>query len=349
MQKLQRNVYIDFLKGIAALGIISIHTAFWGGQSYTPEWFRNLTLMVDVPFFFFLSGYGASYHYCDIIRACKGLGKIWIKWIYFISALALVCLMTRYTPLVFEGVTDLRDLINNYMFHVSIPGFPVVGGSIWFMQYYFMVIFVNAIIMTIIEKSQQSRDLKKIYNILLGILFIWVSYDHYILGMDCSYFLFYSFFWMLGQNRKYIRINTVHNLIADIIIIGGGFAVSSYLLNIPIYGIQTAKFPPTLMYGFFSMFVIVLALYFESHIKKYNRLLVHIGQNAIFYYFGQGIGSSLNYYAVEKLLISNWFVKWCITYLLNVFITIMISELLSFSYKKAEKFILENLKLYKNK
>lgn len=34
-----RNNYIDFLRGIAAIGIIAIHTAFWGGQSYTPEWF----------------------------------------------------------------------------------------------------------------------------------------------------------------------------------------------------------------------------------------------------------------------------------------------------------------------
>jgi len=30
------NSYIDFLRGIAALGIIAIHTAFWAGQSYTP-------------------------------------------------------------------------------------------------------------------------------------------------------------------------------------------------------------------------------------------------------------------------------------------------------------------------
>ena len=27
----ERYEYIDFLKGIAAIGIIGIHTAFWGG------------------------------------------------------------------------------------------------------------------------------------------------------------------------------------------------------------------------------------------------------------------------------------------------------------------------------
>ena len=32
----ERNSYIDFLRGIVAIGIIAIHTVFWKGQSYTP-------------------------------------------------------------------------------------------------------------------------------------------------------------------------------------------------------------------------------------------------------------------------------------------------------------------------
>ena len=56
----KRNEYIDYLKGIASIGIIAIHTAFWSGQSYTPEWFWNLTLLLDVPFFFYLSGWGGG-------------------------------------------------------------------------------------------------------------------------------------------------------------------------------------------------------------------------------------------------------------------------------------------------
>ena len=28
----ERNNYIDFLRGIASIGIIAIHTAFWAGQ-----------------------------------------------------------------------------------------------------------------------------------------------------------------------------------------------------------------------------------------------------------------------------------------------------------------------------
>lgn len=43
----QRNEYIDYLRGVAALGIVAIHTAFWSGQSYTPPWFWNLYVLVS--------------------------------------------------------------------------------------------------------------------------------------------------------------------------------------------------------------------------------------------------------------------------------------------------------------
>lgn len=29
--QVERNNYIDFLRGIAAINIVAIHTAFWGG------------------------------------------------------------------------------------------------------------------------------------------------------------------------------------------------------------------------------------------------------------------------------------------------------------------------------
>ncbi len=72
----KRNEYIDYLKGIASIGIIAIHTAFWSGQSYTPEWFWNLTLLLDVPFFFYLSGWGGQYSKKSIEKMLRSLGKI---------------------------------------------------------------------------------------------------------------------------------------------------------------------------------------------------------------------------------------------------------------------------------
>ena len=87
----ERNSYIDFLRGIAALGIIAIHTAFWAGQSYTPAWFWNITLLLDVPFFFYLSGWASSYKKCELKHVVKSLFIIWIKWIFFVSLVAIFC------------------------------------------------------------------------------------------------------------------------------------------------------------------------------------------------------------------------------------------------------------------
>jgi fucose 4-O-acetylase-like acetyltransferase len=53
---MKRDLYIDFAKGLATLSIIFIHTAFWSGQLYLPSEVRTLSLLIDVPVFFALSG-----------------------------------------------------------------------------------------------------------------------------------------------------------------------------------------------------------------------------------------------------------------------------------------------------
>lgn len=57
----KRNYNIDFLRGIATLWIIVIHTAWWSGTIYLPSWFSNLTLLIDVPVFMFISGISFNY------------------------------------------------------------------------------------------------------------------------------------------------------------------------------------------------------------------------------------------------------------------------------------------------
>ena len=85
-----------------------------------------------------------------------------------------------------------------------------------------------------------------------------------------------------------------------------------------------------------------------------ESFITHIGRNAIFYYFAQGIGSSLNYYVVDILQMSNWFVKWCITFSVNVIITVCIAELLRKLYIQVSYLyihcihLLYNQKLFKS-
>ncbi len=332
-----RNNYIDFLKGIAAIGVVAIHTAFWSGQGYTPMWFWNITLFLDVPLFFYLSGWASSYKAADVSRTGVSLLKLWLKWIFFISLLALVCYVSTKTPFPFQGVSDFRDLINNYMFKVSIPGFVVVSGSIWFMPYYFVIVLINSVVLMLIQENEKRDILNKTYMWILLFLFIWVSFGNYFLGLDIVNFCFYGFFWMLGYNH-YGKTKSIYKLILGIFACVVGICVSTYILNLPLCDIQNAKFPPTIKYLFVSMVAILVARYFDGTNMKAS-FVSHIGKNAIWYYFGQGIGSSFIYLILPKLEIEHWFVKWCIVFLINLGITIVVAEVLSYLYNKVEKLI----------
>lgn len=255
-----------------------------GGESYTPEWFRNLTLFLDVPFFFYLSGWASSYRESNIIRTVKSLGGIWLKWIFFIFVLTAVCFFSNWMPMTFQGIENFRDFCNNCFFHVSFASFPVVAGSIWFMPYYFEVMFVNSIVLMLIQNSNRVKVLEQIYMWLLFVKFVWVSYGNYLFGFCDLYILFYSFFWMLGFNRMG-AINSKRRFVFCIIMCVIGFIVTSYIQGLLIYDIQSAKFPPSLKYGFASLVIIFIVKYIEKYIQHLNRLVIHIGKNAIFYYF----------------------------------------------------------------
>ena len=51
-KKKNRNYYIDNIRGLATISVVFIHTVFWSGSSYVPEYMRNLSLLIDVPIVF---------------------------------------------------------------------------------------------------------------------------------------------------------------------------------------------------------------------------------------------------------------------------------------------------------
>lgn len=79
----KRDTYLDFMKGVAAINIIMIHTVFWSGESYVPEIVKSMALVLDVPFFFFCSGVGFTY-----VRSFKktmlSLLNLYKKYLFFL-------------------------------------------------------------------------------------------------------------------------------------------------------------------------------------------------------------------------------------------------------------------------
>ena len=97
-----------------------------------------------------------------------------------------------------------------------------------------------------------------------------------------------------------------------------------------IYLINKQKFPPKLPYIVASLLSIVtiMVLYNRLKIMKDN-FVNYIGKNAIFYYFGQGISSSLVYFIVSPLKEAlHWFPLMMLVYGINVALAIAIAEVI---------------------
>lgn len=83
-----RNVYLDFFRGCATISVMLIHTAFHSGASYVPYWFANITLLFDVPVFFFLAGWALQINIKrgknDGWGGIKSSFGLWCKWAFLI-------------------------------------------------------------------------------------------------------------------------------------------------------------------------------------------------------------------------------------------------------------------------
>ncbi|WP_026523806.1 acyltransferase family protein [Butyrivibrio sp. MB2005] len=338
----QRNDYIDFLRGVAAIGIVAIHTAFWSGESYTPEWFQSITLLLDVPFFFFLSGWGSGYSNVSLKKTIKSLSGIWTKWIVFVIFLEMACVILQFLHVLgaSSGLLDGRDFVNNVFFHVGFSGFPVVAGSIWFMPVYFVVLLCNTIILCLVRCDFLGGKEIETYILIFVFLFLWIYNGNSFLGLDTSIatFLFYSIFWTIGfylsKSDSGLKLSRM-KLVRDVVIILIGAIVTNYLQHLPIYNIQAAKFPPSPKYGIVSLLSIEIAIFVQPFIKKgiIYKLCAHVGRNAIYYFFAQGVGSSLIYYYVKHMDIEYWIVKWTGAFLINLALTIIIAELMGYAYR----------------
>lgn len=336
--KKKRNYNIDFLRGIATIWIIVIHTAWWSGTAYLPSWFSNIILIIDVPVFMFISG--ISFNFVNsIIKNLQGVILNWKKWIYFLIFYTLILLIF------FKEQFILKDIFSwiVYVFPHS-NNIEVVKGSIWFMIMYIKVTILCSIIICSINhfiRENSEKVLIIVLNIMLFI-FLYCSAGYNFLFLD-QYLSFYSVIYIFGYIAHNYKIKDIKQLFLYEGIIFIANILIFKITNIGINDIQAIKFPPTFPYLSFSLISITLFWYFKDNLKiKEKNIINYIGKNAIFFYFAQGVSSSFIYYIYKYIPFKMIAIKFIIMVLSNLATAIIIAIFLIKSYKWIDRKLTKN-------
>ncbi|OPB86154.1 acyltransferase family protein [Elizabethkingia ursingii] len=357
---MKRDLYIDFAKGLATLSIIFIHTAFWSGQFYIPSEFRVLSLLIDVPIFFALSGITSS---GNIEKTLYRLLKLQITYMIFVTGLFFADWIFKVGVITFWDIDTLKSFystfggkyipqnpsaaidwaqLGNWYLHsyTNCDTFPVVMGSFWYLKVYYIVTILGVLILRFFK-----QHISWFIALCIALTLIFnidpnnypsgqVGYVVYYLGV------FLIGFQLKGKTIKKAYIPVLYVLAAiSIITIGYIYGPDIY------YKINKQKFPPQIPYIVWSLLslITVFVLYNRLKITK-DTFINNIGRNAIFFYFAQGISSSLVYFIVVPLKGNiHWAVLMVLIYVINVILAILIAEVL----KKADALgwkILEKLR-----
>ena len=108
---MKRDLYIDFAKGFATLAIIFIHTVFWSGQFYVPGEVRVLSLLIDVPLFYALSGLTSG---SNVEKTLYRLLKLQITFMIFVTFLFFLDYFFKVFGLNVFGLEEMKDFYSTF-------------------------------------------------------------------------------------------------------------------------------------------------------------------------------------------------------------------------------------------
>lgn len=315
----KRENYIDFVRGIVILQVIQIHTSFHSGGMYLPDIFRNVSLFLDVPVFFILTG--MTFASVGKLNPVKQMLKISLVFTFF-----LIFYQIAFSDYSIEKI--VRSIFLNF---TDIPKFPTVGGSYWFIP-----VYVSSVLLTYI-----------IYNYFSWFRwpFVLLSFIYYLLiytkvyTLDCivllstlRYCLFYTSLIILGTElSKAPTKQLIFLIVTSIVVI---IVFKYYQVNL-----QESKFPVNIPYIICSLPSCFIILALKRRLNSiYTPIVNYIGQNSIFFYLTQGVGASILFDALPYMTFENIYLKYILCLSINLIFSIFLGCLYCYSYK----FVKEN-------
>ena len=335
----------DSCKGLLILWVVHIHTVFWSGQLYISNAPRELSLLIDVGLFFFISGYLAKVSDLGSLlrKSFKQFKSLY--WEYFVLSCLLLVPLGVFYFLKERSFPDIPMAIFS-MLRVNPVGdlwedLGVFPGSLWYMAVYFSLLAVIPFAVSLFG----SRQLRII--ILTAVLALFVissnlGLSYPFLFTETIYLLFYLFIFLLGTAYKleqqhlpvlYLKLAFLTNVTVCLSIL---FFVKGGTLQL-----QSNKFPPSVIYLPYCLLVILLfaivrQMWNYADISRPNRILQFFewcGKNSYSIYLMQAVVCSIPGYVIPLLLKNSLPVLeiYIIVLLFNLTFTLLLAFLWNFA------------------
>ena len=342
---MNRDLYIDFAKGVATISIIFIHTVFWSGQLYIPTEMRVLSLLFDVPLFYALSGITSGN---NVEKTLFRLLKLQITYMIFVTALFFADYLfkvfglnffglqwmkdfyatfgTKYTPQNISTVPQWQNLGNWYLHQYSnADTFPVVMGSFWYLKVYYILTVFGVLILRFFP-----NHVNWFIALCVALTLIFNIFPQYYPSGQVGYVAVYLAIFLIANRLKGKIIPAKW-----IPLLYGGVALGLVWLfwsygSEAFYRMNKQKFPPKIPYIIWASFSLVTLFVLYNRLKiNEKNIFTYVGEHAIFFYFAQGISSSLVYFIVAPLKDTwPWPVLMIVVYLINIILAFAIAWLL---------------------
>ena len=339
---MNRDLYIDFAKGLATLSIIFIHTAFWSGQFYIPAEVRVFSLVFDVALFYALSGITSG---ANIEKTFYRLLKLQITYMIFVTFLFFLDYFFKVFGLSFFSMEWLQNFystfgskysttsistypqwhnLGNWYLHqyTNADTFPVVMGSFWYLKVYYILTVFGVLILKFFPKH-----INWFIGLCIALTLVFNIFPEYYPTGQVGYVGFYLAVFLVGNRMRGKKIPAKMIPVLYGCVAAALIWVFWYYGNEIFYKINKNKFPPQIPYIIWAQFSLVtlFVLYNRLKITKEN-FITYIGKNAIFFYFAQGISSSLVYFLVVPLKENMpWWILMILIYILNIILAFIIS------------------------
>ncbi|MEY8758093.1 acyltransferase family protein [Chryseobacterium tongliaoense] len=340
---MNRDLYIDFAKGLATLSIIFIHTAFWSGQFYIPAEVRVFSLVFDVALFYALSGITSG---ANIEKTFYRLLKLQITYMIFVTFLFFFDYFFKVFGLTFFSLESLQSFyatfgskyaatgistepqwqnLGNWYLHqyTNADTFPVVMGSFWYLKVYFILTVFGVLILKFFPKH-----INWFIGLCIALTLIFNIFPWFYPTGQVGYVAFYLSVFLIANRMRGRKIP------AGIIPVLYGIVAIALICMFWYYGgeifykINRNKFPPKIPYIIWTLFSLVTLFVFYNRLKiTKENFITHVGKNAIFFYFAQGISSSIVYFIVVQLKENMpWWLLMILIYIINIILASIIAE-----------------------